>query len=94
MSASAVPCGLSSSTLRENHLHGCCLSAACLLETEQDFVSITVDFILRRFLFILHWTFEVKVKLSLCLTKHHAMKTYWGSGDIAPHFLDLGTRWR
>jgi len=20
----------------------------------------------------------VKVKLSLCLTKHHAMKTYWG----------------
>jgi len=22
-----------------------------------------------------HWT--VKVKLSLCLTKHHALKTYW-----------------
>jgi hypothetical protein len=22
---------------------------------------------------------KVKVKLSLCLTKHHAMKTYWGS---------------
>jgi len=21
-------------------------------------------------------------KLSLCLTKHHAMKTYWGSGGI------------
>jgi hypothetical protein len=21
---------------------------------------------------------EVEVKLSLCLTKHHAMKTYWG----------------
>jgi len=21
---------------------------------------------------------KVKVKLSLCLTKHHAMKTYWG----------------
>jgi hypothetical protein len=21
---------------------------------------------------------EVKLKLSLCLTKHHAMKTYWG----------------
>jgi hypothetical protein len=35
-----------------------------------------------------------KVKLSLCLTKHHAMKTYWGSGGIAPHILDLGTRWR
>jgi hypothetical protein len=35
----------------------------------------------------------VKVK-SLCLTKHHAMKAYWGSGDIAPRILDLGTRWR
>jgi hypothetical protein len=21
---------------------------------------------------------KAKVKLSLCLTKHHAMKTYWG----------------
>jgi hypothetical protein len=30
---------------------------------------------------------KVKVKLSLCLTKHHAMKTYWGSGDIALHIL-------
>jgi hypothetical protein len=28
-----------------------------------------------------------KVKLSLCLTKHHAMKTYWGSGGIAPRIL-------
>jgi hypothetical protein len=37
---------------------------------------------------------EVKVKLSLCLAKHHAMKTYCGSGGIAPHMLDLGTRWR
>jgi hypothetical protein len=31
---------------------------------------------------------------SLCLTKHHAMKAYWGSGGIAPRILDLGTRWR
>jgi hypothetical protein len=37
---------------------------------------------------------KVKVKLSLCLTKHHAMKTYWGNGGIAPRILDLGTRWR
>jgi hypothetical protein len=37
---------------------------------------------------------KVKVKLSLSLTKHHAMKTYWGSGGIAPFILDLGTRWR
>jgi hypothetical protein len=37
---------------------------------------------------------KVKVKLSLCLTKHHAMKTYWGIEGIAPCILDLGTRWR
>jgi hypothetical protein len=35
-----------------------------------------------------------KVELSPCLTKYHAMKTYWGSGDTAPRILDLGTRWR
>jgi hypothetical protein len=27
-------------------------------------------------------------------TEHHAMKAYWGSGDIAAHILDLSTRWR
>jgi hypothetical protein len=26
---------------------------------------------------------KVKVKLSLCLTKHQAIKMYWGSGGIA-----------
>jgi hypothetical protein len=35
-----------------------------------------------------------KVKLSLCLTKHHAMKIYRGCGGIAPCILDFGTRWR
>jgi len=30
----------------------------------------------------------------LCLTKHQVMKTYWGSGCIAPHILDPGTSWR
>jgi hypothetical protein len=35
---------------------------------------------------------KVQINMSLCfLTKHHAMKAYWGSGGIAPHFLDLGT---
>jgi hypothetical protein len=29
----------------------------------------------------------VTLKLSLCLTKHHAMKLYWGSGCIAPLIL-------
>jgi hypothetical protein len=39
---------------------------------------------------------KVKVKINwfLCLTKHHAMKTYWGSRGIAPRILDLGSRWR
>jgi len=27
------------------------------------------------------------------LTEHHAMQVYWGSGSIASHVLDLGTRW-
>jgi hypothetical protein len=37
---------------------------------------------------------KVKVKLSLCLTKHHAVKTYWGTSGIVPRTLDLATRWR
>jgi len=28
--------------------------------------------------------------LSLGLTKHHAMKTQWGSGDIISRILNLG----
>jgi hypothetical protein len=39
------------------------------------------------------WNNKVNVKLSLCLTKHHAMKTYWENGCTAPRILDLGTRW-
>jgi hypothetical protein len=47
-----------------------------------------------------------KVILALCFTKyramirihysfkHYAMKTYWGSGCVALHILNLGTRWR
>jgi hypothetical protein len=30
---------------------------------------------------------KVKVKLSLCLTKHHAMKTYWGVEVYLHEFL-------
>jgi len=26
------------------------------------------------------------------LTKHHAMKTYWESGRVAPRILNLGTK--
>jgi hypothetical protein len=47
---------------------------------------------------------RVKVKLSLCLTKYHNMKTYpalnrapchedvWWNGGTAPCILNLGTR--
>jgi len=36
----------------------------------------------------------IQLKLSLCLTKHHAIKTS-GSGGIAPpHILNLVSRWR
>jgi len=34
---------------------------------------------------------KVKVKLYLCSTKHRAMKTYWGSGGIAPRILKRRT---
>jgi hypothetical protein len=34
---------------------------------------------------------KVKVKLSMCLTKHHAMNTYWGR-CIVQRILDLGSR--
>jgi len=37
--------------------------------------------------FTLAYTAKVKVKLSLCLTKHHAMKTYWRSGGIFPRIF-------
>jgi len=33
-----------------------------------------------------------KVKLSLGLTKHHAMNTYWRSEGTVPRILNLGTR--
>jgi hypothetical protein len=41
----------------------------------------------------LHFVINVKVKLSLCLTKHHTMKMYWVSGGIAARILVLCTRW-
>jgi len=34
-----------------------------------------------------------KVKLSLRLTKHQAIKRYWGSEGIASLVLKLGSRW-
>jgi len=45
---------------------------------------------------------KVKVKVSLCLTKYHALKMcpvprhegVQESGGIAPHILNLGTRYK
>jgi len=37
---------------------------------------------------------KAKSKLSLCLTKHHAMKIHWGSGGVVPRIFDFSTRWR
>jgi hypothetical protein len=37
---------------------------------------------------------ELKVKLSLCVTKYHAMKAYWGVEVYFHAFFDFGTRWR
>jgi hypothetical protein len=38
------------------------------------------------------WCQKGKV-IPVLLTEHHAMKTYTGSGGMAPRILDLGTRW-
>jgi hypothetical protein len=35
-----------------------------------------------------------EINLDLCLTKYHAMKTYWGSECVAVRILNLGTRSR
>jgi hypothetical protein len=35
---------------------------------------------------------SVQIKLPLCLTKHHTVKTYWGSGDTVPRILNLDTK--
>jgi hypothetical protein len=55
---------------------------------------ISQDFMLHMYTTLLLSSVQVKVKLSLCLTKCHTTKMYWGSGSIAPHILNLGTRWR
>jgi hypothetical protein len=66
------------------------LDQIILYGCESCSVTLKEKYRLRAF----EYTVKVKVNLSLCLTKHHAMKTYWGSGGIAPRILDLGTRWR
>jgi len=46
------------------------------LGTRREHDLFSVNAMLRGFLFILLCMVTVKVKLSLCSTKHHAMKTY------------------
>jgi hypothetical protein len=57
-------------------------------------ISFNVTFLRRERNATRYYNWTATVKLSLCLTKHQAMKTYWGSGGIAPHILDLGTKCR
>jgi hypothetical protein len=45
-----------------------------------------------RLCFVSYHMVNVKVELSLSLTKHHATEAYWGSGGVAPRILDLNTR--
>jgi hypothetical protein len=42
-----------------------------------------------------HWytALWMKVKLSLCVINHHAMKTYGGSERVASRIVNLGARW-
>jgi len=42
---------------------------------------------------VVYTFYQVNVK-SLCLIKHHAMKTYSRSGSTHPRILNLITRWR
>jgi hypothetical protein len=45
------------------------------------------------YLILSSFKLKVKVKLSLCLPKYHAMETYWGRCGIALR-IKFGTRWR
>jgi hypothetical protein len=33
-----------------------------------------------------------QVNVKLCLAEYHAMKSYWGSGGVAPRILNLNIR--
>jgi hypothetical protein len=57
-------------------------------------VTLKLNLKLRDIKCVFHHIHESVLQLSLCLTKNHAMKMYWGNGGIAPCILDLGIRWR
>jgi hypothetical protein len=40
------------------------------------------------------YTVKKEKAVPVLQNEHHARKAYWGSGGIASHILDLGTRWR
>jgi hypothetical protein len=60
-----------------------CVTDTTYIREAQDFIA-----------FLGRIVVKVKMKFSLCLTNHHARKTYSGSVGIAPRNLDFGTRWR
>jgi len=62
-----------------------------VIDTAGDANSMTLGLQRKWLPFCKH---KVEVKLSLFLTKYQAIKTYLGSGGIAPLILVLGTRRR
>jgi hypothetical protein len=41
-----------------------------------------------------HYPLNVQREIFQATTEHHVLKAYWGSENIAPRILDLGTNWR
>jgi hypothetical protein len=74
------------------HLHGCVLRRGnnCTLVGWLVFCHLIM------FYLIIMWnnSHMGMPGCSLCLTNHHEIKTYWGSGGICPWILDLDPRWR
>jgi hypothetical protein len=65
-----------------------------LQSLENNIHEFHIIFFITPFMHKLHdswFPIKKKVKLSLCLTTYHAMKTY---GGTSPHIVNLGTRWR
>jgi hypothetical protein len=69
-----------------------CVSQRLIITSLQ--VSTHTHVYIHLYVYRTSFSCKARVKMSLCLTKHHAMKMNWRSGGIAPHILDFGTRWR
>jgi hypothetical protein len=59
----------------------------CATAGKKENESTRRELIVYFFVFQSSLAVYVKIKLPLCLTKHHVTNAYWGSGDIAPLIL-------